>query len=103
MRMGLNSKSRFFRRTYRVENVRRHCRGCKADELCRPDRDYRIVFLRTGMIARMQNRLLANQAFGKFMRSTSVEECEKRDVKGLYKAALEGKIAQFTRNVAVTL
>jgi adenylylsulfate kinase-like enzyme len=28
--------------------------------------------------------------------STSIEECEKRDVKGLYKAAREGKIAQFT-------
>ena len=28
--------------------------------------------------------------------STSIEECEKRDVKGLYKAAREGKIAYFT-------
>ena len=28
--------------------------------------------------------------------STSIAECEKRDVKGLYKAAREGKIAHFT-------
>lgn len=28
--------------------------------------------------------------------STPLEECERRDIKGLYKAAREGKIADFT-------
>ena len=28
--------------------------------------------------------------------STSLEECEKRDVKGLYQAARKGEIAEFT-------
>jgi sulfate adenylyltransferase len=39
------------------------------------------------------------EAFGAFIEvhvATSVEECEKRDRKGLYKLAREGKIKEFT-------
>ena len=39
------------------------------------------------------------EAFGAFIEvhvSTSVEECERRDRKGLYKLAREGKIKEFT-------
>jgi len=39
------------------------------------------------------------EAYGAFIEvhvATSVEECEKRDRKGLYKLAREGKIKEFT-------
>lgn len=39
------------------------------------------------------------EAFGAFLEihvATSIEECEKRDRKGLYKLAREGKIKEFT-------
>jgi sulfate adenylyltransferase len=39
------------------------------------------------------------EAFGAFIEihvATSIEECEKRDRKGLYKLAREGKIKEFT-------
>ena len=47
-----------------------------------------------------QDRRNAKKIIGEGFRevyvSTSIAECEKRDVKGLYKAAREGKIAHFT-------
>ncbi len=39
------------------------------------------------------------EAFGAFVEvhvATSIEECERRDRKGLYKLAREGKIKEFT-------
>lgn len=49
---------------------------------------------------RRQDRRNAKKIIGEGFRevyvSTSIAECEKRDVKGLYKAAREGKIAYFT-------
>ena len=39
------------------------------------------------------------EAFGAFIEvhvATSIEECERRDRKGLYKLAREGKIKEFT-------
>ena len=91
VRMGLNSNLGFSDED-RVENIRRIAEVAKlmndAGLIVIPH-----LFLRTGMIARMQNRLSDHR---EVYVSTSIEECEKRDVKGLYKAAREGKIAQFT-------
>jgi len=40
--------------------------------------------------------VLGNNNFVEIFVNTSLEECEKRDVKGLYKKAREGKIKDFT-------
>lgn len=48
---------------------------------------------------RLANRSLIEDIGGKYVEiwvDTSVEECERRDCKGLYKLAREGKIPQFT-------
>ena len=48
---------------------------------------------------REYNRKLIESIGGKYIEiwvDTPLEECEKRDVKGLYKLAREGKIKEFT-------
>ena len=48
---------------------------------------------------RIYNRRLIEQTGGKYIElwvNTPLKVCEKRDVKGLYKLAREGKIKQFT-------
>ena len=45
---------------------------------------------------RRNARNIIGREFKEVYVSTSIQECEKRDVKGLYKAAREGKIADFT-------
>ena len=41
-------------------------------------------------------KIIENESFGEVYISTSIEECEKRDVKGLYKKARDGEIKNFT-------
>ena len=41
-------------------------------------------------------RIVGNDNFVEIFVNTSLEECERRDVKGLYKKAREGKIKDFT-------
>ena len=44
----------------------------------------------------MARDIVGSDDFTEIYVSTPIEECEKRDVKGLYKKAREGKISSFT-------
>ena len=94
IRSGINNNLGFTEAD-RVENIRRIAEVSK-------------LFLDTGVITiaafispnndirEMAADIIGQDDFREVYVSTSIEECEKRDVKGLYKAAREGKIAQFT-------
>ena len=91
--MGLNSNLGFSDED-RVENIRRIA------EVAKLMNDAGLIVITAFISPYRHDRENAKQIIGNGFRevyvSTSVEECEKRDVKGLYKAAREGKIAQFT-------
>ena len=78
----------------RVENIRRIA------EVAKLMNDAGLIVITAFISPYRHDRENAKQIIGDGFRevyvSTSIEECEKRDVKGLYKAAREGKIAQFT-------
>ena len=44
----------------------------------------------------MQKKIIGEDSFIEVYISTPIEECERRDVKGLYKKARAGKIADFS-------
>lgn len=93
VRMGLNSNLGFSDED-RVENIRRIA------EVAKLMNDAGLIVITAFISPYRHDRENAKQIIGDGFRevyvSTSIEECEKRDIKGLYKAAREGKIAQFT-------
>ena len=93
VRMGLNSNLGFSDED-RVENVRRIA------EVAKLMNDAGLIVITAFISPYRQDRRNAKKIIGEGFRevyvSTSIAECEKRDVKGLYKAAREGKIAHFT-------
>ena len=93
VRMGLNNNLGFSDED-RIENIRRIA------EVAKLMNDAGLIVITAFISPYRQERSNAKKIIGRDFRevyvSTSIEECEKRDVKGLYKAAREGKIAYFT-------
>ena len=93
VRMGLNNNLGFSDED-RIENIRRIA------EVAKLMNDAGLIVITAFISPYRQDRRNAKKIIGEDFRevyvSTSMEECEKRDVKGLYKAAREGKIACFT-------
>ncbi|MCD7921484.1 MAG: adenylyl-sulfate kinase [Clostridiales bacterium] len=93
IRMGLN-KNLGFREHDRIENIRRIA------EVARLMNDAGLIVL-TSFISpfardRRNAREIIGDAFVEVYVSTPLEECEKRDVKGLYKKARSGRLDNFT-------
>lgn len=93
IRIGLNQDLGFSEKD-RAENIRRIA------EVAKLMNDAGLIVLVSFISPYHSDRVRAKQiigdAFGEIYVSTSIEECERRDVKGLYKKAREGKIADFT-------
>lgn len=93
VRMGLNSNLGFSDED-RIENIRRIA------EVAKLMNDAGLIVITAFISPYRQDRRNAKKIIGEgfweVYVSTSIAECEKRDVKGLYKAAREGKIAHFT-------
>ena len=93
VRMGLN-KNLGFKETDRTENIRR------VAEVSKLMNDAGLIVL-TSFISpyRMDRRMareIVGERFVEIYVSTPLEECERRDVKGLYKKAKAGQIPNFT-------
>ena len=93
VRMGLN-KNLGFGEKDRIENIRRIA------EVSKLMNDAGLIVLTAFISPYRSDRRKAKQIIGEnFIEvyvSTSLKECERRDVKGLYKAARAGKIFDFT-------
>ncbi len=94
VRMGLN-KNLGFEEGDRIENIRR------VAEVSKLMNDAGLIVLASFISPFRSDRRNAAEIIGKenFVEiyvSTPLEECEKRDVKGLYKKAREGRIPNFT-------
>ena len=93
VRMGLN-KNLSFREADRIENIRRIA------EVSKLMNDAGLIVLTSFISPFAQDRQNAREIIGDaFMEvyvNTPIEECERRDVKGLYKMAREGKLDHFT-------
>lgn len=93
VRMGLN-KNLGFGEADRVENIRR------VAEVSKLINDAGIIVLASFISPFHQDRRNAKEIIGdRFIEvyvSTPLEECEKRDKKGLYKKAREGALSDFT-------
>lgn len=93
VRMGLN-KNLGFGEKDRTENIRRIA------EVSKLMNDAGLIVLTASISPYRKDRRQARQIIGdgffEVYVSTSLKECERRDVKGLYKAAREGKIFDFT-------
>ena len=93
VRMGLN-KNLGFREADRIENIRRIA------EVSKLMNDAGLIVLTSFISPFAQDRQNAREIIGDaFMEvyvSTPMEECERRDVKGLYKKARNGGLAHFT-------
>ncbi len=93
VRIGLNNNLGFSEED-RVENIRRIAETAKLMN------DAGLIVL-VSVISpfqkdRQRAREIIGEAFYEIYVETSLEECEKRDTKGLYKKARDGKIANFT-------
>ncbi|MCA1028618.1 adenylyl-sulfate kinase [Cytobacillus kochii] len=93
IRHGL-SKDLGFSRTDRIENIRR------ISEVANLMNDSGLITI-IATISPYENdrenaRKIIGEGFIEIYLNTSLEECEKRDVKGLYKKARNGKISNFT-------
>ena len=93
VRMGLNNNLGFNEHD-RVENIRRIA------EVAKLMNDAGLIVI-TAFISpyetdRENARRIIGEDFLEVYVSTSIEECEKRDVKGLYKKARNGEIPNFT-------
>ncbi|MDD6637234.1 MAG: adenylyl-sulfate kinase [Lachnospiraceae bacterium] len=93
IRMGLN-KNLGFSESDRIENIRRIA------EVSRLMNDAGLIVL-TSFISpfardRRQAREIIGEGFIEVYVNTPLEECERRDVKGLYAAARSGALEQFT-------
>lgn len=94
VRMGLN-KDLGFREADRIENIRR------VAEVAKLMNDAGLVVLTSFISPFVRDRRAARDIIGEenFIEvyvATSIEECEKRDVKGLYKKARAGEIPNFS-------
>ncbi|MDO5414572.1 MAG: adenylyl-sulfate kinase [Bacillota bacterium] len=94
VRLGLN-KNLGFAEGDRIENIRR------VAEVAKLMNDAGIIVITSFISPYERDRLMARDIVGsddfiEIYVSTPIEECEKRDVKGLYKKAREGKISSFT-------
>lgn len=94
VRMGLN-KNLGFSEKDRVENIRRIA------EVSKLMNDAGLIVLTSFISPFRKDRRNAKEIIGKdsFVEvyiSTPIEECERRDVKGLYKKARAGQIADFS-------
>ena len=93
IRMGLN-RNLGFSEADRIENIRRIA------EVAKLMNDAGLIVLTSFISPFAQDRRRAKEIIGdSFVEvyvSTPLEECERRDVKGLYAAARAGKIEQFT-------
>ena len=93
VRMGLNRNLGFGEKD-RIENIRRIA------EVSKLMNDAGLIVLTAFISPYRKDRRKAKEIIGdNFIEvyvATPLEECEKRDVKGLYKAAREGKIFDFT-------
>lgn len=94
VRMGLN-KNLSFEEKDRIENIRR------VAEVSKLMNDAGLIVL-TSFISPYRNDrrsardIIGNDNFVEIYVSTPLEECERRDVKGLYKKARRGEIPNFT-------
>ena len=93
VRFGLN-KDLGFSKEDRVENIRRIAETAKLMN------DAGLIVLTSFISPYREDRLAARKIIGvtfiEVYVSTPLEECERRDVKGLYQAARKGRIAEFT-------
>ncbi len=94
IRLGLN-KNLGFSESDRIENIRRIA------EVAKLMNDAGLIVITSFISPFERDRVMAKEIMGKdnFIEvyvSTPLEECEKRDIKGLYKKARDGKIASFT-------
>ena len=93
IRMGL-CKDLGFGSADRIENIRRIA------EVAKLMNDAGLIVLTSFISPHRQERRNAGEIIGdryiEIYVSTPLEECERRDIKGLYKAAREGKIRNFT-------
>lgn len=94
IRMGLN-KNLGFKEADRIENIRRIA------EVARLMNDAGLIVITSFISPYVRDRRQARDIIGEdsFLEvyvSTPLEECEKRDVKGLYKKARAGEIPNFT-------
>ena len=93
VRMGLN-RNLGFREADRIENIRRIA------EVSKLMNDAGLIVLTSFISPFVQDRQNAREIIGDaFMEvyvSTPMEECERRDVKGLYKKARKGELDHFT-------
>ncbi|MBD5551436.1 MAG: adenylyl-sulfate kinase [Lachnospiraceae bacterium] len=94
IRMGLN-KDLGFEEYDRIENIRR------VAEVSKLMNDAGLIVL-TSFISPFRSdrrnaaEIIGKESFVEIYVSTPLEECEKRDVKGLYRRAREGEIPNFT-------
>lgn len=93
IRIGLNNNLGFTEED-RVENIRRIA------EVCKLMNDAGLIVL-VSVISpfakdRQNARDIIGDGFFEVYVDTSLEECERRDTKGLYQKAREGKIPNFT-------
>lgn len=94
VRLGLN-KNLDFSEAGRIENIRR------ISEVSKLMNDAGLIVITSFISPYERDRMMAEEIIGEknFIEvyvSTPIEECEKRDIKGLYKKAREGQIANFT-------
>ena len=93
VRFGLN-RDLGFSKEDRVENIRRIAEAAKLMN------DAGLIVLTSFISPFRKDRQIAREiigaAFIEVYVSTPLEECERRDVKGLYRAARNGEIAEFT-------
>jgi bifunctional enzyme CysN/CysC len=94
LRMGLN-KNLGFSSEDRRENIRR---TAEVARLLNDAGVITIVALISPLRAdrEMARQIIGESSFFEVFIDTSLEECERRDIKGLYKKARDGKIAEFT-------
>ena len=94
IRMGLN-RNLGFKEADRIENIRRIA------EVARLMNDAGLIVITAFISPYAQDRLNAREIIGKdsffeIYVNTPLEECERRDVKGLYKKARSGDLPDFT-------
>ncbi len=93
VRMGLN-KNLGFTEKDRIENIRRIAEVSKL--MNDAGRIVLTSFISPYKMERRNAKEIIGDSFVEVYVSTPLEECEKRDVKGLYQEARMGKIANFT-------
>ena len=94
VRLGLN-KNLGFTEADRIENIRR------ISEVCKLMNDAGLIVITSFVSPYRRDRVRAKEIIGyeSFIEvyvSTPLKECEKRDVKGLYRRARNGEIPNFT-------